>query len=92
VKCPTCHGTGEDPKAKLTRKGRSQSRYTSGGPDRQPPCPTCHGAGEIDKAQPQTLATGHRRAHIIIAKVRGSISDEEAEQMREELRKSRAKR
>jgi hypothetical protein len=38
-----------------------------------------------------TRGSGRRRAEVI-AKLRGSISDDEAELMREELRKSRAER
>lgn len=39
-RCPTCGGTGIDPKA-----SRRPYRYTTGGHDEPPPCPDCNGEG-----------------------------------------------
>ena len=39
--CPTCHGTGTDPKASRAH------RYTTGGADERPPCPHAGAAARV---------------------------------------------
>lgn len=57
VTCPTCAGTGLDPKA--PERHGPRHRYTTGGHDEAPPCSTCGGTGEVTWVPPGVFARQH---------------------------------